>query len=205
MKLFTSQRAPHPRRVRWCMAEKGIDTIEPVEVDLFKGEHRTTAYRERAGVPHVPALELDDGTTITESIAICRFLESRHPEPNVFGRDAKETAVIEMWMRRAEAMVAVPLMLTVRHSHPALAAMEKQNPDIASAQLDGAKKALRIFDRQLADSPFIAADRLTMADIVAFTGIDFARMVKFQPDASLVNVNRWIETMRQRPAAAAGM
>ncbi len=97
MKLYHSRRAPNPRRVRWFMAEKGIKDIEVVEVDLFKGEHRTPEYLARAGLPVVPALELDDGTAITESIAICRYLESIYPEPNLLGRDPKEIAVIEMW------------------------------------------------------------------------------------------------------------
>ena len=87
MKLYTSYRAPNPRRVRWVMAEKGIDNVEFVEIDLLAGEHRTPAYRDRVGVPHVPALELDDGACISESIAICRYLEALHPEPNLFGRD----------------------------------------------------------------------------------------------------------------------
>lgn len=174
-------------------------------MDLFKGEHRTPSYRKRAGLPHVPALELDDGTTITESIAIGRFLESLYPEPNLFGRDAKEVAVIEMWMRRAEAMVALPLMLAVRHGHPALAALETQNPDLAAAQRASAEKSLRFYDQQLGQRAFIAAERLSIADIVAFTGIDFARMVKFRPDESLLHLNRWLDAMRQRSAAAAGV
>lgn len=204
MKLFDSQRAPNPRRVRWCMAEKGIEDIEIVPIDLFKGEHRTPEYRARAGLPNVPVLELDDGTAIAESIAICRYLESRYPDPNLFGQDAKEIAIVEMWMRRAEMLLATPLMLAVRHSHPALAALEKQVPEFAAAQLAGAQRALPFFNRRLGESPFIAGERLTIADIVAFTGLDFARMVKFQPDTSLNHVMRWAETMRQRPAAAAG-
>ena len=205
MKLFDSQRAPNPRRVRWCMAEKGIDNIEIVSIDIMKGEHRAPAYRDRAGLAQVPVLEMDDGTAITESIAICRYLESLYPEPNLFGHDAKETAVIEMWTRRAEMMLATPLMLAVRHSHPALAALEQQVPEIAAAHLASAQRALKMFDRQLEQNAFIAGDRFTIADIVAFTGVDFARMVKFRPDASLVHVARWADAMRQRPAAAAGM
>ena len=104
MKLFTYHRAPNPRRVRWFMAEKGIDDIEVVTFNLIKGEHRAPSYVEKAGLPLVPALELDDGTTIAESIAICRYLESRYPEPNLFGRGAEEVAVIEMWTRRAEVV-----------------------------------------------------------------------------------------------------
>jgi glutathione S-transferase len=205
MKLFDSQRAPNPRRVRWCMAEKGIDDIEIVAVDILKGEHRTPEYRDRAGLSHVPVLELDDGTAISESVAICRYLESRYPEPNLFGRNAKEIAVIEMWMRRAEMLLATPVMLAVRHSHPALAALEKQVPEIAAANMAGAQRALSMFDRRLAESSFIAGERLTIADILAFTGVDFGRMVKFRPDASLIHVARWADAMRNRPAAAAGM
>jgi glutathione S-transferase len=205
MKLFDSQRAPNPRRVRWCMAEKGIDDIEIVPINIMKGEHRTTAYRDRAGLAQVPVLEIDESTAITESIAICRYLESCYPEPNLFGRDAKEIAVIEMWMRRAEMMLATPLMMAVRHGHPALSALEQQVPEIAANHLAGAQRALSVFDRRLAESIFIAGDRLTIADIVAFTGLDFARMLKFQPDASLIHVTRWADAMRQRPAAKAGM
>ncbi|MGK2256299.1 MAG: glutathione S-transferase, partial [Brevundimonas sp.] len=96
MKLYTSHRAPNPRRVRWVMAEKGIDDVELVDVDILTGEHKKAEYRAKVGVPHVPALELDDGETISESVAIGRYLEALYPEPNLFGRDAREQAVVEM-------------------------------------------------------------------------------------------------------------
>lgn len=205
MRLFDSQRAPNPRRVRWCMAEKGIEDIEIVPVDIFRGEHRNPDYLAHAGVAHVPALELDDGTTITESVAICRYLESGYPEPNLFGRDAREAAVIEMWTRRAEMQLATPLMQAVRHGHPALAALEQQVPEVAAWCRSAAERTLPLFERRLGETRFIASDRLTIADIVAFTGIDFARMIKFRPAGNLVHVARWAEAMRQRPAAAAGV
>ena len=123
MKLYTSHRAPNPRRVRWVMAEKGIEDVEVIEVDILAGEHKTPEYRARVGVPHLPSLTLDDGTAISESIAIGRYLESLYPEPNLFGHDAREQAVVEMWTRRAEFYLANPIMLSVRHSHPALAAL----------------------------------------------------------------------------------
>ena len=205
MKLYQSRRAPNPRRVRWFMAEKGIEDIEIVEVDLFKGEHRTPEYLARAGLPNVPALELDDGTAITESIAICRYLESLYPEPNLLGRDAKEVAIIEMWTRRAEMMLATPLMLSVRHQHPALAALERQVPELAAANRNSAERAIKLFDRRLSESDFIAGDGLTMADIVAFTGIDFARLVQFRPGDEHVHLARWADAMRERPAAGAGL
>ncbi len=205
MRLYDSKRAPNPRRVRWFMAEKGIDDIEIVEVDIFTGAHRTPEYVARAGLPNVPVLDLGDGTALTESVAICRYLESVYPEPNMFGRGAKEIAVIEMWTRRAEMMVATPLMLSVRHGHPALAAIETQVPEIAQRNREMAERALKFFDRRLGESEFIAGERITLADVIAFTALDFSRMVKFRPDEALANVGRWANAMRARPAAAAGV
>jgi glutathione S-transferase len=205
LKLYDSRRAPNPRRVRWFMAEKEIEDVEIVEVDIFAGQHRTPDYLARTGLPSVPALEMDDGTTITESVAICRYLESVYPAPNLFGVDPREVAIIEMWARRAEMLVATPLMLTVRHSHPALAAIETQIPQVAASNRAAAEKGIRVLDRRLAESPFIAGDRVTIADILAVTGIDFARMARFRPDPELVNVKRWLEAMMARPAAKAGV
>ena len=168
MKLYTSNRAPNPRRVRWVMAEKGVTDVELVEVDILTGEHRQPAYRDKVGVPHLPALELDDGTCISESIAICRYLEAVHPEPNLFGRDAREQAIIEMWTRRCEFYLANPLMLNVRHSHPALAALEAvQSPHVADYNRVSAERFMKTLDRHLEGRDFIAADRFTIADIVA--------------------------------------
>lgn len=205
MKLYDTPLAPNPRRVRWFMAEKGINDIEIVTLNLIQGEHKTPDYLAKAGLPNVPALELDDGTTITESIAICRYLESKYPEPNLFGRTPEETAVIEMWMRRAELMVAMPMMLGVRHTHPALAALEKQDPVIAEHNKHAALRACRMLDRRLAESEWLGGARITIADIVAFIGIDFARMIKLAPPEDLSHLGRWMAVMRDRPAAKAGM
>lgn len=206
MKLYTSHRAPNPRRVRWVMAEKGVQDVELLELDIMAGEHRTPEYRARVGVPHVPALELGDGTTISESIAICRYLESVYPEPNLFGRDASEQAVIEMWTRRCEFYLANPIMLNVRHSHPALAALEAtQVPQVAEYNKLSAEKFMRTLDRRLADHEFIAADRFTIADVVAVVGLDFARLIKYRPPEEFTHLARWLEAGRARPAAKAGV
>ena len=204
MKLYDSRRAPNPRRVRWFMAEKGITDIEVIQLDILKGEHKTPDYLAKVGLPVIPALELDDGVVITESVAICRYLESVYPEPNLFGRGAEETAVIEMWTRRAEMLLATPLMMAARHGHPALAAIETQMPELAANGRSGAERAVRLFDRRLAESPFIAGERVTIADILAFTGLDFARMVQFQAPETATHFHRWADAMRARPAAAAG-
>lgn len=205
MKLYTSHRAPNPRRVRWVMAEKGIEDVELVEVDIMAGEHRTPGYRAKVGIPHVPALELDDGECITESIAISRYLEALYPEPNLFGRGAREEAVIEMWTRRAEFYLANPLMLTVRHSHPALTALEAvQVRQVAEHNRLGAEKVMKGLDRRLTDNEFLAGDRFTIADIVGVVGLDFARLIKYRPPEDYVHLARWLEACRARPAAQAG-
>jgi len=205
MKLYDSLRAPNPRRVRWFLAEKGVeDQVEIIDVSIFGGEHRQPEYLAKAGLANVPMLEMDDGTAITESVAICRYLESVFPEPNLFGVDAREIAIIEMWTRRAEMMLATPLMMTVRHSHPALAALEKQIPEIAESNRAGATRALKVFDRRLAESAYIAADRVTIADILVATSIDFSRMAKFVVPDEMEHVKHWYEGMLARPAAKAG-
>lgn len=204
MRLFAGPRAPNPRRTRWFLAEKQADDVEIVSVDVFKGEHRTPEYIARTGIPNVPALELDDGTTITESVAICRYLESVYPEPNMFGRDARETAVIEMWTRRTEMLLSTPLMMAVRHSHPALTVLETQIPALAEGNAGIAKRVLPFFEWRLGQTEFIAADRVTIADIVGFTAVDFARMIDFAIPDDCPNLTRWAAAMAARPAAAAG-
>jgi len=205
MKLYTSHRAPNPRRVRWVMAEKGITDVEMVEIDIMTGEHRKPEYRDKVGVPHLPALELDDGMTISESVAICRYLEALYPEPNMFGGDACEQAVVEMWTRRCEFYLSNPIMLNVRHSHPALAALEAtQIPQVADYNRVSAERFMKTLDRHLAEHEFIALDRFTIADIVAVVGLDFARLVRYRPPEEFGNLGRWLEACRARPAAKAG-
>ncbi len=206
MKLYHYPKAPNPRRVRWVMAEKAIEDIEIVAVDLLGGENRSTEYRGRVGLPHVPALELDDGTVISESLAICRYLEARYPEPNLFGQGAEETAVIEMWTRRAEHYVGNPLMIYTRLAHPVLQQMDAtREPEVADYNRRTAERMLKTMDRRLADSEWLGADRFTIADIAAVSGMDFARMMKWRPDESLTHVNRWYEACRARPAAQASL
>ena len=206
MKLYTSHRAPNPRRVRWVMAEKGIEDVEIVEIDLLAGENRTPEYRAKVGVPHVPALELDDGTVISESVAICRYLEALYPEPNLFGRDVREQAVIEMWTRRCEFYLANPIMLNVRHTHPALAALEAtQLPQVAEYNRVSAEKFMKSLDRRLGENEFVAGDRFTIADIVGVVGLEFARLIRYRPPEELTQLARWLATCKARPAASAGV
>lgn len=205
MKLYDTRMAPNPRRVRWVMAEKGIEDIQIVPIDLMAGEHRSPEHRARAGTSHVPVLELDDGACISESVAIARYLESVHPEPNLFGLDAREQALAEMWTRRAEIYLANPLMLHTRFSHPALAALEPPVPEVAAYNLAMAERFMKQMDRHLAEHEFLALNRFTIADIIAVTGIDFARLVKYRPSVEFTHLNRWLDVCRARPGAKAGM
>lgn len=205
MKLYDTPFAPNPRRVRWVMAEKGVEGIEIVPLSLMDGEHKQQAYLGKTGLAHVPALELDDGVVITESVGICRYLEAFWPEPNLFGRTPEETAVIEMWLRRMEFLVATPVMLWVRHTAPPLAVLEAPNPAVAEYQHAAALKGMKVLDHRLAEREWIAAERITIADIVGFIGLDFARLIRFRPPEEFANLNRWAEAMRARPAAKAGV
>src|SRR5712691_5967324 len=123
MKLYDGGRAPNPRRVKVFLAEKGI-TVPTEQVDLGKLAHKSPAYTAINPLQRVPALELDDGTIISESIAICRYFEALHPEPPLFGTGPKEAAVIEMWERRIEFHLLGPISHIFRNSHPAMKEME---------------------------------------------------------------------------------
>ena len=202
MKLYSDPYAPNPRRVLWTMAEKAIADIEVAPVDLAGGEHRGPAFLELAGAPAIPQLELDDGTVIGESLAICRYLESLYPEPNLFGRDPLETALIETWTRRAELMFANPIMLAVRHGHPALAAVERaQSPEFAARNRAAADAALPLFERQLEGRAWLCGERLTMADIVAGCGLGFGRLIRYEFGEDCPQLRRWAEAAMARPGA----
>lgn len=205
MKLYTTRLAPNPRRVAWLMAEKQIEDIEIVEVNLLAGEHRQPEYRAKFSLSHLPGLELEDGTAITETLAICRYLESLYPEPNLFGQDPKEQAVIEMWTRRAEIYLANPLMLHVRMTHPALSALEAPQPEVGAYNKATAESFMKRLDRRLADSPYLAGDRFTVADIVGVVGIEFGRLVKYRPSPEFTHLARWMAECQARPAAKAGL
>lgn len=201
MKLYSAPYAPNPRRVTMFIAEKGIADIEIVTLDLPKGEHRGSEFRVKSPLAQVPALELDDGRTITESRAICGFLEALYPAPNLLGSDPFERASIEMWDRRAELMLAMPLMMWVRHGSPLLAAVEKnQNAAVAAYYQLQAMRMAKWLDGELANRAWIAGDRFSNADITAACGVDFAKMMKWRPGEDMPNLKRWREAIAERPA-----
>ena len=173
MKLYNNKMANSPRKVRMFIAEKNISDIEIINIDLMSGEHKTPEYRAIAPNSRIPALELDDGTVIMESTAICRYLESMYPEPNLFGESAIEIASIEMWQARIYNELMIPLAMAFRHLHPGMSNMEIQNKDYGETQKSIGIKSLKYFDMMLSKSEFVAGDRYTFADIQMITTTDF--------------------------------
>jgi glutathione S-transferase len=173
MKLYNNEMANSPRKVRMFIAEKNISDIEIINIDLMSGEHKTPEYRAIAPNSRIPALELDDGTVIMESTAICRYLESLYPEPNLFGESAIEIASIEMWQARIYNELMIPLAMAFRHLHPGMSNMEIQNKDYGETQKSIGVKSLKYFDTVLSESKFVAGDRFTFADIQMITTTDF--------------------------------
>ena len=173
MKLYNNKMANSPRKVRMFLAEKNITDIEMIDIDLMKGEHKTPEYRALAPNSRIPALENDDGTVIMESTAICRYLESLYPEPNLFGESPMEIASIEMWQARIYNELMIPLAMGFRHLHPAMSSLETQNKDYGETQKSIGIKSLKYFNGVLSESEFVAGERYTFADIQMITTTDF--------------------------------
>ena len=206
MKLYIAPRAPNPRRVQMFMHEKGITGIEPVPIDLNAGEHRAAAYRAKVPVARVPALELQDGRILSETRAICTYLEGLHPEPNLMGEGFDECAFIEMHDRRVEWYWLLPIANCVRHTHPGLAALEQpQFPDFGQSQGVKVRDAARWLDETLLQQPWMAGARFTIADITAFCAIEFARLMKFNAGAEgFAALQAWRDRVAERPSARVG-
>jgi len=203
MKLYDSVRAPNPRRVRIFLKEKGIE-IPTVTVDLAAFEHREAAYARVNALRRTPALELDDGTVITESVAICRYVEELHPEPVLFGRTPLEKALVEMWNRRAELELFVPITHTFRHGHPGMAKHEV--PQIAAwAEVNRPKiiEGLALLNEQLSKTPFLAGDVFSIADITALCAIDFMKPTKTKVPDDMTPLLQWYQAVSSRPSALA--
>lgn len=204
MKLYTAQRAPNPRRVLMFIHEKAITGIELVPVDLNAGEHKGTAYRALNPVATVPTLELPDGRCLSETRAICSYLEGLQPEPNLMGRDFAERAFIEMHDRRVEWYWLLPIANCVRHTHPGLATLERpQFADFGRSQGEKVRERARWLDEQLAAQPWMAGERFTIADITAFCALEFARgLMKFNAGAEgFAHLQAWRERMAERESA----
>jgi glutathione S-transferase len=203
MKLYTATRAPNPRRVDIFLAEKGI-TVPRVEIDIMKKQHKAADFEARNPMMRVPVLELDDGTYISESIAICRYFEELQPDPPLFGVDMVDRALVEMWQRRMELSLMFPVAMAFRHLHPAMAELEvPQLGEWGEVNKPRVLDMLCWLDGELAGRPFIAGQRYTVADITALVAVDFMRPARLQVPEDCSNVLRWHGEVSSRPSATA--
>ena len=211
MRLFDFALAPNPRRVRMFLAEKSVE-IPLVQVNTREREQFEESFKAINPLSMVPVLELDDGTCIAESVAICRYIEETHPQPPLMGTDAKDRAIVEMWNRRVEFLGYAPTAEVVRNSLPmfedrGLSGVPAGVPQIPALVERGKQSLGRFFtllDRQLADNQFVAGTAFTIVDITAFVTIEFAKRADVQiPDHGTDNVLRWHAEIASRPSAAA--
>ena len=202
MKIYDSKTAPNPRRVRIFVAEKGIQ-IPYEEVDLVKAVNRGEEFRKKNPSGTVPVLELDDGTCISETVAICRYLEELHPNPPLMGVDAKDRALVEMWQRRMELELLLPIADAFRQRHDFFKGKIRQLPEYAEVQKKNAEDRLARLNNELANRKFIAGDRYTIADITALCAIDFGRVSKIAIQPDQANLARWHSEVSARASAKA--
>jgi glutathione S-transferase len=205
MKLYTFSGAPNPRRVHIYLAEKGID-VPFVQVDIMKRENRTAEFMSRVNaMGGLPVLELDDGTHIAESVAICRYLEAEHPDPPLFGATASEKGTIEMWIRRIELNFMMPVGMVWVHGSPLTkAVVKRQIPEMAEQSCALVRSYFGFLDRHLEDHEFLAGDAYSVADIIALCTADFASKLNDLPHSSeQTHLSRWYRAVSERPSASA--
>ncbi|MEO7493362.1 MAG: glutathione S-transferase family protein [Massilia sp.] len=205
MKLYLNTFAPNPRRVTMFITEKGITGVEHMQVDLNAGEHKSDTFLARNPLGQLPVLELDDGRVLTETRAICTWLEGLRPEPNLMGVDYEERAFIEMADRRVELGLFSRIAYCVRHTHPGLAVLEQpQFGEFGVEQGRKMRESARWLDGVLARQPFVAGERFTIADITAFCALEFARaLMKFRPgQEGMAHLQAWRDRIAARPSAA---
>lgn len=203
MKLYDGGRAPNPRRVRIFLAEKGI-SVPTEQVDLGTMQQKSPAYTAVNPLQRVPALVLDDGTVLAESVAICRYFEEVQPDPPLFGRGALEKARIEMWNRRLELHFLSLISHVFRNSHPAMKEMEVPQV-LAWAEANKPRIAdfIAFLDSELKDRPFVAGDSYSVADITGLVSVDFMKPAKLPVPEELKNLRRWHAEVSARPSARA--
>lgn len=203
MILYSDDRAPNPRRVRIFLMEKAIE-VETRTVDILKGEHKSAEFTRLNPLCRLPVLQLDDGTIITESVAICRYFEELNPEPPLMGKDRMDRVKVEMWQRQVEFVLLWPAAQVMRHLVPALAVIEDpQVPDWGKANIPRVHQAFGWLDDVLTDQRYIAGDDYTIADITALCAIDFVRFAKIEISPEHKNLTHWYNEVSSRPSAKA--
>jgi glutathione S-transferase len=203
MKLYQSV-GPNPRVVTAFLAEKGID-LPRVDIDLRGGENRRPPYATEINpTGQTPALELDDGSVLTEVVPICEYLEELHPSPALFGTTPEERAKVRMWTRRVDLKVCEPLTNGFRYSEglPLFAERMRCLPEAAAGLKAVAQDGIAWFDAQIGDRPYLAGDAFSFADLMLYVFLDFGRAVGQPIDPAFANINRWFAQVAERPSMA---
>ncbi|MEM7750030.1 MAG: glutathione S-transferase family protein [Pseudomonadota bacterium] len=202
MKLYDGQ-APNPWRVRVFLAEKGV-TVPMETMQVLDGSTRTEAFRKINSLGELPVLELDDGRILTESVAICRYIESEFPEPALMGRDAFEMAHIEMWSRRMELQLVTALANVGLHTIPFFDGKIEQMPDYADSQRRAAVKRWTWFDQEMSDGrAFVTGDQFTLADVTGMMAVKITDIVEEPMPANLKHAKAWEQRVRSRDSWSA--
>jgi glutathione S-transferase len=202
MKIYETKTAPNPRRVRMFLAEKGVD-VDYVQVDIQKGENLTAEMRAKNPLGKIPILELEDGTCIAETDAICTYFEALHPEPSLMGTTPIERATISMWQRQVEFAFMMQIGMCFQHTTGYFKDRMVPVPEYGKEAGINAAKYLNILERRLEVKPFIAGDNFSIADITALCAIDFARVVNIRVDDKHENLKRWYDSVSNRASAKA--
>ncbi|KZY28251.1 glutathione S-transferase [Oleiphilus sp. HI0081] len=203
MKIYEMRIAPNPRRVRIFLAEKGITDIEFIEIDLQKGENLNSEFKQKNPLAKVPVLELDNGQTISESVAICRYFEELYPEKPLMGETAFEKAQIEMWQRWAEFYFLMPTGMCFQHSSGYF--KDRMNPikEWGAECATHVRKFMTHLNKHLEHNTFLAGDTFSIADITALCTMDFNRVNQISIDKEQVHLLRWYKEVSSRPSAKA--
>ncbi len=202
MKLYNLPPAPNPRRVRIFLAEKGVE-VPSVALDITKNEHRTPEFLALNPLAALPVLELDDGTVITESIAICRYFEELHPQPPMFGRSALERAQVEMWTRRVELGLMRAITDHFVHGNDFWKGRREQVPEYAALARTRALASMKWLDGELAERAFIAGSDYTVADITAQCALLLGKNTGIAIPLERQSLTRWWASVTSRPTARA--
>jgi glutathione S-transferase len=203
MLLYHDPRAPNPRRVRIFLAEKGV-AYDTIEVSIAASEHQTPEFRKKNPLALLPVLELADGKILRESMAICRYIEELHPEPNLLGADAWERAQIEQWNRHAELELLIPIASVFRNTNAFWNGRIKQSPEYGAIMRDVVGGRFDWLEGELAQRPYLAGPRFTVADITALCAIDFGKVSSLRINAEThPQLAAWHARVGARPSARA--
>lgn len=203
MKIYEAATAPNARRVRIFLHEKNITGIEFVQMDILRGDNLTEAFKQKNPLAKIPILELDDGTVISESVAICRYFEEINAEHPLMGSSPLEKAIIEQWQRRMELSLLMPTGMCFQHTSGYFKDRMNVVPDWGKECGENVKKFLAFLDQHLASSEYIAGDSFSIADITALISIDFNRVNNIRIADEQKNLKRWYANVSSRPSAKA--